>query len=90
MDEVKIAELLIVFLFIFLLGIGVWYYLFMFSIYGGKSVYCAEDFGVEFNTTISRNFLEFIIFFSYDDSGLKFMGTDGVIYMCRGIAKIGG
>lgn len=57
------------------------------ALYGGKEVYCQEDNGVNFRATISPSVWDTLIYFNYEDS-LKFKGTDGKIYFCRGTAEL--
>ena len=56
-------------------------------LYGGREVYCQEDTGVNFRATISPSMWDTLIYFNYEDS-LKFKGTDGKIYFCRGTAEL--
>lgn len=58
------------------------------KLYGGRNVHCVEDFDAEFNATISSDIVDTMFYFSNSGSGLRFKGTDGRIYICRGIAEI--
>ncbi len=55
-------------------------------LYGGKILYCEEDYGAEFTATISDGFIDTCLYFGYSSTnGIKFKGTDGNLYACRGI-----
>ena len=65
-------------------GSSIWNHL----LYAGKSVYCVEDTGAEFNATISENIPDTFLYFQYGESGLRFKADDGKLYQCRGIAEM--
>jgi len=65
-------------------GSSIWNHL----LYAGKSVYCVEDTGAEFNATISKNIADTFLYFQYGESGLRFKADDGKLYQCRGIAEM--
>jgi len=55
--------------------------------YSDKCVTCTEDYGVSYTAKTTDRFIDFFWYFSYDSSaGLKFKGTDGRLYSCRGTA----